>query len=389
MSDVRPHGRGTSRWSWRVGSIRGIEIRVHATLALLLAWIAVAHLVAGHAVRDLLQGGALIVAVFAIVLVHELGHALMARRFGIGTRDITLLPIGGVSRIERMPDKPGQELLVAVAGPAVNFALAGVTVVLMLFLRSALVPGALVAVGGPFLAQFLWINLSLGFFNLLPAFPTDGGRALRALLAMRLAPARATEIAAKVGQAMAMLFAAVGLLYNPLLVIIAVFLYVSAQEEARWARLKTALAGVPVERAMITEFRTLDARDPLSRAAALVMAGAPPCFPVEEGGHLAGLLTHQDLVVGLATRGPEARVADVMHANPQLIPPGTPLERAVERARAGTPVGVERDGRLVGLITPESVADLDSFARTFPQVLRTGGTARAELAPGPLVTPRS
>src|SRR5579864_4120007 len=179
FSAPRAHPGGG--WSWHLGRLFGIEVRLHATFLVFLAWVALSHLIRGHAIGTAAAGVAYVLAVFAIIVLHELGHALTARRFGIATRDITLLPIGGVARLERMPTKPSQEFLVAIAGPAVNFALA------LLLFAGVVAMGTIedaahwTLVGGPLLAKLMWTNVALGAFNLIPAFPMDGGRVLRAI----------------------------------------------------------------------------------------------------------------------------------------------------------------------------------------------------------------
>src|SRR5579871_835785 len=180
------------KWSWRIGRLLGIDVYMHATFLILLVWLGISYYLPRHRIADAVNGLTLIVALFAIVILHELGHALTARRFGIRTRDITLLPIGGVARLERMPKDPKQELLVALAGPAVNVVLAGVFLLAILLTGTELtVPDSRLA-GGSFLSNLMWINVSLAVFNMVPAFPMDGGRVLRALLAMRLDYVHAT-----------------------------------------------------------------------------------------------------------------------------------------------------------------------------------------------------
>jgi Zn-dependent protease len=211
-------------WSWRIGRIAGIDVYVHFTFLLLLAWVGVEYYLAHGSLAEALYGVAFILALFGIVVLHELGHALAARGYGIRTRDITLLPIGGVARLERMPEEPRQELVVALAGPAVNVVMA-VGIYIGMALGQGLAPlGDVLSVEGNFVSQLFWVNVSLALFNLLPAFPMDGGRVLRALLAFRLDYVRATQVAARVGQGMALLFGFVGLFFNPFLVFIALFL---------------------------------------------------------------------------------------------------------------------------------------------------------------------
>ncbi len=219
-------------WSWRIGRIAGIDVYVHFTFLLLLAWVGIEHYLAHGDIGEAMGGLAFILALFGIVVLHELGHALTARRFGIRTRDIILLPIGGVARLERMPDDPRQELLVALAGPAVNVVLAAVIYVVLSFGQGLSPVGEAMRVGGGFLEQLFWVNVSLALFNLLPAFPMDGGRVLRALLSLRMERVRATEVAARIGQGLALLLAFLGLFSNPMLVFIGLFVWLGASEES-------------------------------------------------------------------------------------------------------------------------------------------------------------
>ena len=229
------------RWSWRIGRIAGISISVHVTFLLILLWIVVEEYALG--LRAMAGSVLYMVALFTIVVMHELGHALTARRFGIVTRDIILLPIGGVARLERMPRNPRQELLVAIAGPAVNVALA---LALLAIVRvTGPLPAAtlydfdpLLSLRG-FLYQLVFVNVVLALFNMLPAFPMDGGRVLRAVLAMRMSSyARATGIAARIGRMLALALAAAGLygLRNPFWVLIALFVWMAAGTEAAAVR---------------------------------------------------------------------------------------------------------------------------------------------------------
>lgn len=348
------------RWSWRVGALFGIDVYVHATFFLLLGWIVLSHFAQGHSLSLALEGLALVLAVFGVVVLHELGHALTARRFGIRTRDITLLPIGGVASLERLPEKPGQELLVAIAGPLVNLVLA------LIFGALALVYGApadaesVRVVGGSFLTKLMWINVSLAGFNLLPAFPMDGGRILRALLAFRLDYARATDLAARLGQGMALLFGVLGFLFNPMLVLIAFFVWMGAQQESSLVRFQAVLRGIPIQSAMITDFRTLSRADPLSRAAELIIAGFQHDFPVIEEGRIVGVLTRGDLVRGLAQGGQDLPVGQVMHREFETVDPKEMLEGAIPqlRDRDSPSVIVLKDDRVVGMLTLENIGEL-------------------------------
>ena len=211
------------KWSWKFAEFRGIGVYMHATFLILIAFVVLSHWSAGNTVAKTLEGVGFILSLFACVLLHEFGHALMAARYGIKTRDITLLPIGGLARLERMPDEPIQELWVALAGPAVNVVIAAALFVWLQF-SAALAPlEQLTVTSGPFLERLMVVNVILVVFNMLPAFPMDGGRVLRALLATKMEYTHATQIAAHTGQAMAILFGILGFYFNPFLIFIAFF----------------------------------------------------------------------------------------------------------------------------------------------------------------------
>jgi len=293
------------------------------------------------------------------VVLHEYGHALTARRYGIRTRDITLYPIGGVARLERMPDRPIEELWVALAGPAVNVVIAALLFG-WLVLTGGLEPLAgLSLTSGSFLERLMLVNITLVLFNLLPAFPMDGGRVLRALLALRLEYTRATQIAASIGQGMAFLLGFWGLFNNPLLLFIAFFVWIGAAQEASMVQMRQALGGIPVSRAMLTDFRTLDAGDRLSRAAEHVISGSQHDFPVLEGERLVGLLTRDELMRALARAGQDGPVVAVMRRDLPVVDSHEMVETALLRLQEASAhtLPVVHAGRLVGLITSENVTE--------------------------------
>jgi Zn-dependent protease len=347
-------------WSWRIGRIAGIDVYIHFTFFLLLAWVGGAYYLESGQIAQAIAGVAFILALFGVVVLHELGHALTARRYGIATRDITLLPIGGVARLERMPDEPSQELVVALAGPAVNVVIAALIYAILALGAEVRSVNEAVRIGGDFLSQLFWVNVALVVFNLLPAFPMDGGRVLRALLAMRLEYVRATQVAAAIGQAMAILFVLVGLFLNPFLVFIGLFVWLGASQEASFVQMRHALAGIPVMRAMVTDFQTLRPDDRLSQAVDYVLAGFQQDFPVTENGQLVGVLKHSDLATALAQHGPDVRVSEVMRRDFITTSPRDMLEPAFARLQEGgchtSPV-VE-NGRLIGLLTTENVTEV-------------------------------
>jgi Zn-dependent protease len=241
---------------WKLGDLAGIGVYIHWSFWILPAWLLLSSLRAGGGLAAGLWTIALVFAVFGCVVLHELGHALMARRFGVGTHDITLYPIGGVARLERMPSKPSQELAIALAGPAVNVVIAGALLIGFVLAGVGWQVGALNFLEGSFLANLMWINVALVVFNLLPAFPMDGGRVLRAFLAMTMDYVSATTVAARVGQGVAILLGILGLLTGSMLVLVALFVFLAAQAELTsvrtrsrpWAAPQVFDAEVPVAR---------------------------------------------------------------------------------------------------------------------------------------------
>jgi Zn-dependent protease/predicted transcriptional regulator len=347
------------KWSWKLGDFLGIRVYIHTTFLLLIGWIVLTHFLQGKTTDSALTGVFFTLAIFLCVLLHEYGHALAARRFGIGTRDITLLPIGGVARLERMPEEPRQELWVALAGPAVNFAIFGV-IFLVLLAAGALQPLAgLSMTGGPFLERLMLVNIFLALFNMLPAFPMDGGRVLRALLATRLPYARATRIAAFLGQGMALLFGLAGLFGNPFLLFIAFFVWIGAAQESAAVEAKSALEGIAVGGAMITDFRQLKPGDPLSRAVDLVLSGSQQDFPVVENERAVGMLTRADLILALTRHGQDKTVGETMVRTFESADISDPIESVFERLQACScsTMPVQTNGRLAGLITAENVGE--------------------------------
>jgi Zn-dependent protease/predicted transcriptional regulator len=346
------------RWTLRLGSIAGIRVELHVTFLLFVGWVAISGgLLSANPERALREVG-LLLAIFGCVLLHELGHALTARRYGIKTRDIILLPIGGVARLQRMPDKPQQEMVVAIAGPLVNVVIASI---LYLFTPRSLDLVLQHARQGGMIERLYLVNLAMIGFNMIPAFPMDGGRVLRALLALWLPYRRATRIASFAGQAIALLFGLTGLLNNNvMLMFVALFVFLAASEERALVQNRATLSGLPVKAAMVTDFRTLDVSDPLQRAVDHLMAGSQQDFPVLDSDRPIGILTRSELVMALQQHGTDVRVGDVIRPDDEYVDAGEPLEEAIQRMReqSRTALPVLQHGGLVGLITLENVGDL-------------------------------
>ena len=375
-------------WSLKIGRIRGINIFVHATFLLIVGWAALAGWSQEQSVAGAIYQVIFILALFGCIVLHELGHALAARRFGIKTRDITLLPIGGLARLERMPKEPLQELAVALAGPAVNVVISFVLAIGLLAAGQYRGFTAEAVLEGSMLERLMVVNVFLVLFNLLPAFPMDGGRALRALLATRLGPLRATRIAASVGQGMALLFGFVGLFSNPFLVFIALFVWMGAAQEAAMAQAEALLGHVPAERAMIRDFYAVRRDDPLGKAVQLGLTGAQTDFPVLEDGRVIGVLTQTDMLKGLAERGGQGRVEDVMDQDFAVVDAAETLEdafRKLQTCQCRT-LPVVRNGQLEGLLTRDNIQAFLSIQNVLAQ---RHPEAQAPIAARPVDTQRS
>jgi Zn-dependent protease/predicted transcriptional regulator len=350
------------RWSFKLGVYAGILVQVHWTFLLLLAWVLFTSVASGAGLAAALGSLGFVLAAFACVVLHEFGHALTARRFGIATRDITLLPIGGVARLDRMPEDPRQELLIAVAGPAVNVVIAAALLALQVaaFGRAGL--SADLSKPGEFLDNLLALNVTLVLFNLVPAFPMDGGRVLRAILAWATGDfARATQIAATLGQLLAILMGVAGLFQGaPLLMLVALFVYLAAQDEARGAQIRSVFRGLSVRDAMLTDFRALAPEDPLRAAVTALLAGSQQDFPVVAHGAVVGMLTRQDLIRALASQGQDGVVGHWMRRDCNSAQEHETLDAAFARMQAcDCPIlPVVRGGALVGVLTLENVGEL-------------------------------
>ncbi len=366
-------------WSFNIGTFGGTQVRIHVTFALLLLWIWFAQYQAGGAAAAW-EGVVFILAVFACVVLHEFGHIVAARRYGIRTPDITLLPIGGLARLERMPDEPRQELVIAIAGPLVNVAIAAL---IFLVLGYSVGLEQIAEIENPradFFARLAGVNVFLVVFNLIPAFPMDGGRVLRALLATRLPWARATQIAASIGQGLAFVFGFIGLLYNPILIFIGIFVYLAAAAEAQNASIREVASSVLVGDVMITNFASLQRSANIDEAVELLLATTQAEFPVVDAdGTLEGLLTRNDIIRALREGGPGAPVGSVMRTD---IPTSHPRKSLQESLRlmmeAGAPAIAVLDnaGKLVGMMTHENLGEMLMVRSAQPEGYRFGRLRR-------------
>jgi stage IV sporulation protein FB len=348
-------------WTITIGRVAGTEVKVHLTFFILVAFWAMAGYQQGGP-AGAVAACLLLFALFACVVLHEFGHILMAGRFGVRTPDVILLPIGGVARLERIPDEPRQELLIALAGPAVTLA---IVVVLYLVLGLG---GQAPRLGGldpdgPFLETLMRVNLYLLVFNLFPAFPMDGGRVLRALLASRLGLVRGTRIAARLGQASAVAAGLYGLTAGePVLVLVALFVFLGAGAEASAVETRAAGQGLTAGQMMVTHFRTIPVHATLADAVELLLSGEQREFPVVDNlGRVEGVLTRDHIIKGISQRGQGSTVGEAMAAGAPVVAPTLAFQEALERLRSsGLPAlpVIDAGGQRVGLLTLDNITDL-------------------------------
>lgn len=344
--------------SIQIGRVFGIPVRLHITFVLLIGFIGLAGLMTGgisRAVWSMLS----IVALFACVVVHELAHSLVARAYGVRVESITLLPIGGVAAMEDMPRKPHEEAVMAIAGPLASFSIAAGLYAVIKVLHYA---GPIAYGGQPWLVMLMHTNILIGGFNLLPAFPMDGGRVLRAVLALHMDHVQATNIAVSLGQALAVVMGLSAILIPGMslwLVLIAIFIFVGAGQEGQQVRTQAILERISAGQAMITRFETLDRSTPLGTALAYATQGYQHDFPVVEGDTIVGIVTRQDLLAGLHHLGAQHTVGEVMTTDVCQVPPEANMADVFRRiARGGCRIVLVRESdRIVGLVTPESFHD--------------------------------
>lgn len=348
------------KWSWKLARIAGIDVYIHVTFLLLIYLVGISYWNQQGTIEAVISGVAYILVLFGCVVLHEFGHSLTARRYGIGTRSITLLPIGGIASLEKMPEDPRQEINVALAGPAVNFAIALVLYLYLSFGHSPLTAEELSLSGGSFAYRVMVVNLFIGGFNLLPAFPMDGGRVLRAALALRMDHALATQKAARVGQFLAIGLGLLGMLYNPFLLFIAIFIWFGASMENSAEQLNSILGQASVRHAMLREFHVLSPQDTLARAIELTLAGSQKDFPVGNRGKLDKVLHHSDLIIGLQEKGQNARIGDLPLENILSADINEPLETLLQRMQGspGKMICVMDSGQVVGLLNLENLLEL-------------------------------
>ena len=347
--------------SFKLGNISGIGVFIHWTFSLLIVYIIYINYRAGY---DLLQTSWTIVfvlSIFVTVFLHELGHALAAKRYNIKTKSITLLPIGGLAQLESIPEKPNEELVVALAGPIVNFVLAGLTA---LFITIPEANDLVVQLSegvneSNFFLNFLIVNIWLAVFNLIPAFPMDGGRVLRALLAMKFQRHIATNIAARIGQILAIGFIIAGFSINPFLIFIGIFILLGAQAEASYTQAKSMLAGYKVKDVLMKDFKTIDAGDTVKSAVNILLNSQCKSFLVMKDNKPAGTLNRDEIIKGLSEKGENELIVNLMNSNLIFLNSDALLEDVFHQSQQNksTLMPVLENNKLVGTLDTENILE--------------------------------
>lgn len=359
------------KYSLSLGSIFGIKVQIHWTFLILLGWIVLSNMRAGAGMQQTIWAVLFILAIFACVTFHEFGHALAAKRFGIVTKDITLLPIGGLARLESIPEKPKEELIVALAGPLVNILIAPVLYPFSNYALNMENMDQLAAINGTnFVFNIMIINLWLAIFNLIPAFPMDGGRVLRALLSFKLERHKATRLAANIGQMVAIGFVILGFMANPFLIFIGFFIFLGAQSEAELTHAQSILKTYTVKDAVMHHFQTVRPDDTISAAVQMLLNGQCRSFLVVDESRPVGTLDRDEIIRAISARGEEVKIGEVMNKDLTFLQAEMPLTDAwpqIQRQKSLIPV--MQGNELIGTLDSENVMEfiMVKDARRTPQ----------------------
>mgnify|MGYP001627299229 CR=1 FL=1 len=333
---------------------------IHWTFSLLLLWIIISNVRAGVPTADVIWTVLFVLAIFFCVILHEFGHALAAQRYGIQTRDIILFPIGGVARLEKLPEDPKQELWVAIAGPLVNIVL---FILLSIYLYASGFEmhevedfGIRASTIVPYLAS---ANLILAIFNLIPAFPMDGGRVLRAFLSIKLPRAKATQIAGNIGQFLAILFVFYGLFNNPIMVLIGLFIFLGAATEVSQTRNESLLKGFKVKDALMMKFQIIAFDAPLSKAVEKLLNSQSTHFVVVKDDVPVGTLSRNEIIKGLQEGGEHLLVDQVADLNPLRIETEQDMDDAWKKMLTNQKkvAFVIENGHFTGILDQENISE--------------------------------
>jgi Zn-dependent protease len=349
------------KMSLYIGKIAGIKLFIHWTFLLLIAWVLISNYRNGFDSTAALYSVALVLSAFFCVTLHEFGHALTAKYFHYNTRDITLLPIGGMARMDEFPEKPRHELAVSIAGPLVNVAIALILLPFVLLAGMQNNASALSDVSwNNFLSSLFFINVSLAVFNLLPAFPMDGGRVFRALLSFFTTRVKATHIAARTGQVVSVLFVVLGVLYNPVLAVIGVFIFLLAQAENQQVKSVSILQGYTVNDVLMKKYYSLDEFATIDDAVKGLLDVQATDFLIMRNGIAIGTLNRTEIIKALTEHGKMYPVTQAMNAHVQILTPGMPLDKVFGGTQKSDSAlfPVMQGEQLVGVVDMNNILEL-------------------------------
>lgn len=348
--------------SLKLGKIAGIGIFIHWTFSILIAFIIFLNYKTGYTTLQIVWSLLFILCVFVTVLLHELGHALVAKNYNIKTRDITLLPIGGLARIEKIPERPLEELLVAFAGPMVNITLALITAFFIAVPETSEAFIATLSKGvnaSNFFLHFLIVNLWLALFNLIPAFPMDGGRMLRAILSFKFKRHVATKIAARIGQFLAFGFIILGFFTNPFLILIGIFVFISAQMETENVVAKEMLRNHTVRDVLMTKYQTIDANEKIESAVNMLLDSQNKSFLVTQNGLAVGTLNRDEIIMALSKKENNQTINHFMNPNLIFVDADANLENlfdAISENKLTLMIVKEKDA-IIGTLDTENILE--------------------------------
>ncbi len=352
------------KWTLNLGKLLGVQIKVHWTFFLLLGWVVYIDYSQGNDINTMMMNIVYVLSIFFCVVLHEMGHIQMARKYGINTKKITLLPIGGVASLEKIPENPRQELWVALAGPFVNIIIAAIIFPFLSDLASY-IPEDISSentsfmIGDHFWFSLFSVNLLLVVFNMIPAFPMDGGRVFRALLAMKMGRLQATNVASTVGQFAAVFFLIIGLFYNPILILIAVFIFFGAKGEHHMVQQTELLRGHKVSEAMITHFEMVDIRKKISGMTDLLISNSDDIFLVMSNKEFKGIVRRKDLLSAIKEDKTDLTLKDLLRTDFDTVKPTDNLSKILPMIRKhGQSTFPVLDGK-----EPKGIISLDSIQR--------------------------
>lgn len=346
--------------SFKIGKVAGIGIFIHWTFAILIAYIVYSHYQKGENFQQIVWAIIFILSIFIAVVLHEFGHALMAKKFQIKTMNITILPIGGIARVEKISEQPLEELFIAIAGPVVNISLALITSLFINRPTTDITQEITTSINSQnFAHHFLIANIYLAIFNLLPAFPMDGGRILRASLAFFLKRTTATHIASSIGQLLAIGFILVGFFSNPILVLIGLFIFIAAQIESDYVMIQSRLHGYTVRDAIMKNYQSIDANASIEKAIELLLNSQYETFLVIQNDIAVGTLNRADIIIALEKFGQKEIIQNIMNKKFVTLQAESTLENAFQQSQQSNIIlmPVLDQNKLIGTIDATNIIE--------------------------------